>query len=104
MRGYRAGVQGGVCLTRLAVVDTGAVIGERIYYKQATQKGVSMQEITTGHNSNDRAKCWHVYSSGVHVVMIALQTDVPHRADHPRDDAICARSPSPDAQGRRAAN
>ena len=33
-----------------------------------------MPEITTGHNSNARAKCWHVYSSGVRVVMIALRT------------------------------
>ena len=47
-----------------------------------------MQEITTGHNSNTRAKCWHVYSSGVHVAMIALHTDVPHRADHPWGDAL----------------
>ena len=30
-----------------------------------------MPEITTGHNSNARAKCWHVVSGGVRVVMIA---------------------------------
>jgi hypothetical protein len=40
---------------------------------------------------------------GVSVVMIALHTDVPHRADHPWGDA-CARLPSPNAQGHRAAN
>jgi hypothetical protein len=39
-----------------------------------------MPEITTGHNSNARAKCWHVVSGGVSVVMIALHTDVQHRA------------------------
>jgi hypothetical protein len=33
-----------------------------------------MPEITTGHNSNARAKCWHVYSSGVRVDIIALRT------------------------------
>jgi hypothetical protein len=49
-------------------------IGERIDYKQAAQKGVPMQEITTGHNSSARAKCWHVYSSGVRVATIALRT------------------------------
>ena len=76
---------------------------ERIDCKQATQKGVPIQEITTGHNSNTRAKCWHVYSSGVHVAMIALHTDVPHRADHPWGD-VCARLPLPNAQGHRAAN
>jgi hypothetical protein len=32
-----------------------------------------MQEVTNGHNSSARAKCWHVYSSGVRVGMIALR-------------------------------
>ena len=63
-----------------------------------------MPEITTGHNSNARAKCWHIYSSGVRVAMLAPHTDVPHRADHPWGDAICARLPLPSAQGPRAAN
>jgi hypothetical protein len=44
-----------------------------------------MQEITTGHNSNACAKCGHVYASGVHLAMIALQ-------------------PSPNAQLAEAAN
>ena len=60
-----------------------------------------MQESTTGHNSSARAKCWHVYSNGVHAAIIALHTDVPHRADHPWGDA-CARLPLPNAQGHRA--
>jgi hypothetical protein len=49
-----------------------------------------MPEITTGHNSNARAKCWHVYSSGVRVAMIALRT-APHL-------------PSPNARLPKAAN
>jgi hypothetical protein len=63
-----------------------------------------MQEITTGHNSNACAKCGHVYASGVHLAMIALHAGVPHRADHPWDDAICARLPFPNAQGPTVAN
>ena len=44
-----------------------------------------MPEITTGHNSNVRAKCWHVLSGDVREAVIALQ-------------------PSPDAQLAKAAN
>ena len=33
-----------------------------------------MPEITTGHNSNARTKCWHVVSSRVGVAMIASDT------------------------------
>ena len=62
-----------------------------------------MQESTIGHNSNARAKYWHVYSSGVHVGMVALPTDVPHRADQ-CIDAIYTRLPLPNAQGHRAVN
>jgi hypothetical protein len=38
-----------------------------------------MQEITTGQNSSACAKCWHVYSSGVRVAVIALRAvpDLP---------------------------
>jgi hypothetical protein len=46
-----------------------------------------MPGITTGHNSNARAKCWHVFSGGVRVVMIALRTDAPHHEDYPCGDA-----------------
>jgi hypothetical protein len=49
-----------------------------------------MQEITIVHDSNVRAKCWHVYSSGVRVAMIALRT-APHL-------------PSPNPQFPNAAN
>ena len=40
---------------------------------KATRKGMPMPEITTGRNSDVRAKCWHVVSGGARVVMIALQ-------------------------------
>ena len=33
-----------------------------------------MPEITTGHNSNARAECWHVVSGGVRMAMIAPPT------------------------------
>ena len=49
-----------------------------------------MQEITTEHNSNARAKFWHVHSSDVRVAMTALRA-VPHL-------------PSPNARLPKAAN
>ena len=42
------------------------------HYKKPPRNGMPMSEITTGHKSNARAKCWHVVSGGIGMAMIAL--------------------------------
>jgi hypothetical protein len=54
-----------------------AFFGEWIDLKQGNQEGMPMPEITTGHNSNVRTKCWHVLCGDVRKAVIALQPS-PH--------------------------